>query len=518
MYSRSRDSLTGFDKAFTRFISNVHYPALYFLSMDVLFYSSHNLLHQDMDSQIQTRDSVFSYMLSLYLLSVLVYQVVQMYCASRDWVKIDMDTVIEESFVKQIAIMKAMDPYMDHLDAVEKVQNTKIELVNDDIKRRSGQAKAGFDESLRFVRDGVIGDGRGRGVWARYYHICGLFKTLFMEVALVSLQMLPMVQMASLLLIEVLYILVAVMAGKFLEDKLSWSATLFSEAGILTVLVISQYIMIQNDTQSQLRQREFPDSPGELQFWAAICVIVVSSVALIYGIVTAVSESKKKLLPSQILPYIERLSSEQEFQKILKTKYPKYENIDINEDEEDMRNGRFTRSRVAAKTFKPPSALIIGQPNIKGGYMRVRRPTKGLGTSPFSSPTMQKQKEFKEAKIMNKLAKLNAMAVPKIELKPNSFDASKRSVQTGLEPESPAVVNPTTPMSPTKDSGRNHLGSALFPPPSGTMTPIIPSTPTISDFNLRIAVENSQGSYRATTPTLSPAHFRKRVMTLIKKN
>ena len=75
-----------------------------------------------MDSQIQTRDSVFSYMLSLYLLSVLVYQVVQMYCASRDWVKIDMDTVIEESFVKQIAIMKAMDPYMDHLDAVEKVQ------------------------------------------------------------------------------------------------------------------------------------------------------------------------------------------------------------------------------------------------------------------------------------------------------------------------------------------------------------------------------------------------------------
>lgn len=119
---------------------------------------------------------------------------------------------------------------------------------------------------------------------------------------------------------------------------------------------------------------------------------------------------------------------------------------------------------------------------------------------------------------MNKLAKLNAMAVPKIELKPNSFDASKRSVQTGLEPESPVVVNPTTPMSPTKDSGRNHLGSALFPPPSGTMTPIIPSTRTISDFNLRIAVENSQGSYRATTPTLSPAHFRKRVMTLIKKN
>lgn len=250
-YAKSRKRLTPDDEFLVDMVDRVKIPLFCFLIFDVVFYTSHTLVHQSLIVK-QDRNSYFSICLSMVMLILFTYEFILLIIANYRHQGIKKEEVLEELIVATVNQVRYKYPNMALSELVRKFKKRSLNQVN--------QLYYAFEQKLstksaesRFFESTIRRDALEIHFCAKYFNIISILKVIMMEPLYITLQMNKLMQIMSLLTIQsafFIFVAYAAIKKKIFYNWYTWIFTLINEAALLSYYLTGTLFYFRGDGRS----------------------------------------------------------------------------------------------------------------------------------------------------------------------------------------------------------------------------------------------------------------------------
>lgn len=203
-YARGRRNLTSDDETLVDLIDKVKLPLFFFLIYDVIFYTSHTLVHQSLIVH-QNRNAIFSFALAMVMLMMFTYEFIVLILKNKHFVALTKTQVLEDLIaysIKQahIALPNLAVPKL--LKRFKKWSGAQVNNMFIAFEQRVSSKSA----EIRFFEAEIKNGDLTKSFVHKYYNLISVLKVMMMEPLYITLQMNKSFQILSLLLIQLSFI------------------------------------------------------------------------------------------------------------------------------------------------------------------------------------------------------------------------------------------------------------------------------------------------------------------------
>ena len=384
-YAKTKKRMTSDDELIVDIIDKVKVPLFCFLIFDVVFYTSHTLVHQSLVVK-QDRNSLFSIILAVTMLLIFCFEFIQLLISNYRYKLKKKEEQLEELIVYTINQARLKFPDMPLSNLLKKFKKRSLNQIN--------QLFYAFEEKIsvqsaesRFFESTIKKNCLDRHFCAKYFNMISIFKVVMMEPIYITLQMNKLMQIFSLLLIQLAFtsfVIYSSFKQKIFYNWYSWAFTLINEISLSCYFITGAFYYFRGDTRSQ--------SAGAFERLQTMLVLflIVSIISAVCGlIVSQVVYIRKKCSDKKnshtvkeeeenmklINDITEKMSDETYLRSLLNKKHmsnandrnsPLSDNKNINNDDSTL-NGLINKNESDNKLkggFENDK-ITIGQKNLK---------------------------------------------------------------------------------------------------------------------------------------------------------
>lgn len=250
-YAKSRKRLTTDDEFLVDMVDRIKIPLFCFLIFDVVFYTSHTLVHQSLLVK-QDRNSYFSISLSMVMLILFTYEFILLIIANYRYQGIKKQEVLEELIVATVNQVRYKYPEMPLADLVRKFRKRSLNQVNQLYYAFEHKLSTKSAES-RFFESTIRKEALESHFCAKYFNVISIVKVIVMEPLYITLQMNKLMQISSLLTIQaafMFFVAYAAIKKKIFYNWHSWVFTLVNEAALLCYFFTGTFFYFRGDGRS----------------------------------------------------------------------------------------------------------------------------------------------------------------------------------------------------------------------------------------------------------------------------
>ena len=250
-YAKSRKRLTPDDEFLVDMVDRIKIPLFCFLIFDVVFYTSHTLVHQSLLVK-QDRNSYFSISLSMVMLILFTYEFILLIIANYRYQGIKKQEVLEELIVASVNQVRNKYPDIPLSDLVRKFKKRSLNQVNQLFYAFEQKLSTKSAES-RFFESTIRKEALESHFCAKYFNVISILKVIMMEPLYITLQMNKLMQITSLLTIQagfLFFVVYAAVKKKIFYNWYSWVFTLINEAALLAYFLTGTLFYFRGDGRS----------------------------------------------------------------------------------------------------------------------------------------------------------------------------------------------------------------------------------------------------------------------------
>lgn len=230
--------MTSEDDFIVGFVEKLKIPLFFFLIFDVVFYTSHNLVHQKMTIK-QTRNSYFSIGLSMIMLFLFCFELLDLIMKNRHMEVKSKQETLEDLIVKKAMTEKKENPKKSLKEIIRKLKKKKsaneinnLFYVFEAELKKTSEAKFFLAELKEDLFHQKL---------VKFFNIICIVKVLIMEPIYITMQMNKMLQMGFLTLIQFVFFLYILYMAFVKRAFVSWWSYLFI---VLHEIALTMYFIV----------------------------------------------------------------------------------------------------------------------------------------------------------------------------------------------------------------------------------------------------------------------------------
>lgn len=274
-YGHKGRNLTADDESLVKLVERIKLPVYFFLIFDVIFYTSHTLSHQAILGR-KSNDAIISYVLAMLMLSLLTFDTVTLVLDILHLKRPTKYQMLEQLLVTKIKAAKKALPHRPLTYILKLFKKNHLQNLNKTYSEF--EAKLSFRPAEdRFVLGGIKPEAVDLRKPARLFNLLTALKSMAMEIMFATMQLTNSLQIACLLLIQLLYVgyLIYCVKCRIFKSKFYVVVVMGHEICLLGYFSLTCAIHASGDTIYKL----IPSSE-DLQVVTMTCLIL----AIMFGV------------------------------------------------------------------------------------------------------------------------------------------------------------------------------------------------------------------------------------------
>lgn len=281
-YAKGRRNLTPEDEMLVDLIDKVKLPLFFFLIYDVVFYTSHTLVHQSLLVH-QNRNAIFSMVLAMVMLMMFTYEFIILILKNVEFQSRTKQQVLEDLIAYNVKEARKALPTLATPSLLRRFKRWTGTQMNNLFNTFEQKVSSRASE-VRFFESEIKNGDVCKSWVSKYYNLICVMKVLIMEPLYITLQLNKAIQILSLLIIQLALIAFICYAAFVKRIFVSWWNYIFN---VVHELALGCYFMtgflfyLKGDTR-------FLSSSGfdNVQFMLVLYLIIAISmgvIKLLYG-------------------------------------------------------------------------------------------------------------------------------------------------------------------------------------------------------------------------------------------
>src|SRR3990167_5202684 len=249
-YSKGRKYMTPDDEFLVDMVDRIKIPMFFFLIFDVVFYTSHTLVHQSLIVK-QTRNSYFSIFLALVLLTMFTLDFIMMSIQCHRSRPKGKQEILQELIVRSVVDIQEAYHEKSLKEVLRRFKKRALEVINElyiNFENRLGTKSP----EVRFFESELKPDSLSSTKWAKYYNLLAMMKVVLMEPIFVTLQMNKLMQILALLVIQAaftFYVMYAAIKLRIFAHWWSYIFVLIHECALFAFFFFGFFFYLQGEAR-----------------------------------------------------------------------------------------------------------------------------------------------------------------------------------------------------------------------------------------------------------------------------
>lgn len=249
-YSKGRKYMTPDDEFLVDMVDRIKIPMFFFLIFDVVFYTSHTLVHQSLLVK-QTRNSYFSIALAMILLMMFTFEFIIISIQCHRYKTKGKQEILQELIVRSVVDIQEAYPTKTLKEVLRRFKKRALEVINElyiNFENKLGTKSP----EVRFFESELKQESLTQTKWAKYYNLLAIMKVVLMEPIFITLQMNKLMQILSLLLIQAaftFYVMYAAIKLRIFAHWWSYIFVLIHECALFAFFFFGFFFYLQGEAR-----------------------------------------------------------------------------------------------------------------------------------------------------------------------------------------------------------------------------------------------------------------------------